>query len=62
MNHLELEQIRKRIGWTKRELAKRLGLKERTVHRYIDGETPISPLVSKMIMAYDEGYRPKEEE
>jgi len=61
MNKEELDYIRTKIGWTKRELAKRLGVHERTVHRYIDGDTQIPQVVSKMVNAYNEGYKPKEE-
>lgn len=57
----EFELIRIKIGWSKRETAKRLGVHERTIHRYIDGTTSIPELASKMIKAYGEGYRPKEE-
>ena len=61
MTSEEFELIRMKIGWSKRETAKRLGVHERTIHRYINGDTNIPELSSKMIKAYDEGYRPKEE-
>lgn len=61
MEKEEFESIRVKIGWSKRELAKRLGVHERTVHRYINGAVSVPELVSKMVKAYDGGYRPKEE-
>lgn len=61
MGKEEFESIRIKIGWSKRELAKRLGVHERTVHRYINGMVSIPELASKMMKAYNDGYRPKEE-
>jgi len=61
MTSLDLEKTRKQIGWTKRELAKRLGVSERTIHSYIREERIVPHPVEKLIIAFSEGYRPKEE-
>lgn len=57
----DLEKIRKQIGWTKREMAKRIGIGERTIHAYIREQRDIPEPIAKLITAYMEGYRPKEE-
>lgn len=48
MNKDEFESIRKQIGWTKRELAIRLGITERTIYGYMAGN-PIPGPVEKLM-------------
>ncbi|MFA7287350.1 MAG: helix-turn-helix domain-containing protein [Melioribacteraceae bacterium] len=61
MDYQEFENVRKKIGWNKRELANRLGIGERTIHGYIRNEVIIPKPIAKLITAYMDGYRPKEE-
>ncbi len=49
----EMESKRKELGWTKRELANRLGLTERTIHGYM-GEKRIPLTVEKLLNMYYE--------
>ncbi|MFA7287273.1 MAG: helix-turn-helix transcriptional regulator [Melioribacteraceae bacterium] len=37
MNKEEFDTKRKELGWSKRELANRLGITERTIHGYMAG-------------------------
>ena len=55
MDLLEFENIRKSLGWTKKETAKRLGIHERTVHGYLRGESPIPIPICKLIKIYSFG-------
>lgn len=60
MNYIEMDEIRKRLGWNKRELAKRVGVGERTIHGYIRNEKQIPEPIAKLIRAFDGGYRERE--
>lgn len=49
MEGKEMEEIRLKIGWTKRELANRLGVSEITIFNYIKKNTAIPEPVSKLM-------------
>lgn len=62
MDYQEMDKIRERLGWSKRELAKRVGLGDKAIYGYYRNKVnKILGPVSKLLQAYDEGYRPKEE-
>lgn len=61
MDYLELDKIRVKMGWSKRELAKRLGVGERTIHGYIRNEKEIPVPVAKLLKIYSGGYVENEE-
>lgn len=61
MDYTELDKIRKRLGWTKRELAKRIGVGERTIYGYYYNKSDIPEPISKLLKIYDNGgILPKE--
>ena len=49
MTGTELRRIRKRLGFSQRELAERLGLHPNTVARHERGEVAISAPVAKLV-------------
>ena len=51
----ELEKIRIRLGWTKKELAKRIGVTEVTVNKYIKHNTTIPKPVENLVRIFDKG-------
>jgi len=61
MEAKEMEAIRKQLGWSKREMAKRFCVNERTVHGWLRGEHEISKQVEKIAKIYAGGYIEKEE-
>lgn len=61
MDYKEMDIIRVRLGWNKKELAQRLGLDERTVYGYYRTKKNIPEPTAKLIRAFDGGYREKEE-
>ena len=55
MTGKELDDIRKKIGWTKRVLAKKLGVTETTVYNYI-GKEEIPESICILVNMYVEKY------
>ena len=56
----EMDHHRKQLGWSKREMAKRLGVHERTLHGYLRDENVIPEPIEKLVLIYAGGYMPKE--
>lgn len=61
MDYAELDTIRVRLGWSKKELAKRIGVDERTIYGYYRTKKQIPEPTAKLIRAFDGGYREKED-
>ena len=53
-----MRAIRKRLGWTQREFAERLGLHPNTVARQERGEAGIAGAVERLARVLDGMYRP----
>ncbi|NOR27537.1 MAG: helix-turn-helix domain-containing protein [Lutibacter sp.] len=52
MNSKELDQIRNEMGWTKREMAKRLGISEVTLNRYINKDNNIPKCIEYLAKTF----------
>lgn len=49
MNYIEMDEIRNRLGWSKRELAKRIGVGDKTIYAYYRNKSNIPEPVAKLM-------------
>ena len=59
MTGKQLRSIRKRLGWTQREFAEKLGIHPNTLARQERGESGIGGSVERLARVLDEMHRPR---